>query len=255
MGKSAIVTGAGRGIGRSIAIALSERGFDLLLNSVEDNDELRDVVSLAAGNGVAAVPHVADVSDLDSHQGILAAAENAFGVPTTLVNNAGVSVLSRGDLLDVSVESYDRCQSVNTRGAFFLTQTWAKRVLAVEEREDLHYSVVNISSINAEFASVSRGEYCISKAGTAMISKLFAVRLGEEGIATYDIRPGIIETPMTSSVTSEYQQRIKRGLTLMPRMGGSGEVAEVVAVLADGQFPYCTGQAVMVDGGMHVQRF
>ncbi|CTQ55612.1 3-oxoacyl-[acyl-carrier-protein] reductase FabG [Roseibium album] len=255
MAKTAIITGAGRGIGKAIAIAMSEHGFDLVLNSNEENSEIREVADVVESNGCSALVHIADISDLDSHEKILGAAESRFGVPTTLVNNAGVSVLSRGDLLDVSAESYDRCQSVNTRGAFFLTQLWAKKVLEGNRRPDHHYSVLNISSVNSEIASVSRGEYCISKAGTAMISKLFAVRLGEEGISTYDVRPGIIETPMTSAVNSEYQQRIKRGLTLFPRMGDASEVAEVVAVLAGGQFPYCTGQTVFVDGGMHIHRF
>ncbi|HEX7108594.1 MAG TPA: SDR family NAD(P)-dependent oxidoreductase, partial [Aestuariivirga sp.] len=179
----AFVTGARRGIGRAIALALAGSGFDVAVNDVADSAELQATVGEISAYGVKAVAVVGDISYLAAHGPMLDKAEAALGALTTLVNNAGVSVQNRGDLLDVTPESYDRCLNVNTRGTFFLTQTFAKRLQPSES----HRSIVTISSANATGVSITRGEYCISKAGVSMMSKLFAARLSNEGVGVYEI--------------------------------------------------------------------
>ena len=178
MGYAALITGASRGIGKGIATALAAEGFSIAVNALVHGDEVEETLASLRGQGVKAVAVIGDVSDLSIHESLLENAEVGVGPLTTLVNNAGVSVLRRGDLLDVTPESYDRCQAINTRGTFFLTQAWAKRVLARPRDDDRHRSIITLSSSNAVAVSISRGEYCISKAAASMVAKLFAVRLG-----------------------------------------------------------------------------
>ena len=183
-------------------------------------------------------------------------AEGAIGPLSTLINNAGVGVMNRGDPLDVTEASYDRCQAVNTKAQFFLCQAWARRLLARDRDDGRFYALVNVSSSNAEAVAEPRAEYCVSKAGSAMVSKVFAVRLGRENIAVYDVRPGVIETAMTQAVTDTYKRRIdEEGLTLLRRMGQPRDVGKVMATLASGGLPYTTGHVIAVDAGMLVSRF
>jgi NAD(P)-dependent dehydrogenase (short-subunit alcohol dehydrogenase family) len=255
MAGAALVTGAAGGIGRAIAVALAEAGFAMALSDREASAALDAATAEAAGRGVRTVALPADLADLAAHAGLLDAAEAALGPLTTLVNNAGVSVLARGDLLDVSVDSYDRCQAVNTRGTFFLTQAFARRLLAAEAPVQGHRSIVTITSANAVGVSLNRGEYCVSKAGLSMASRLFAARLGGEGIGVYEIQPGVIETAMTAPSMASYRERIAGGLTVIPRVGQPAEVARAVVTCATGGLPYTVGQAIRVDGGLVEPRF
>jgi 3-oxoacyl-[acyl-carrier protein] reductase len=173
-GYRALVTGGSRGIGKGIALALAEKGFAVAVNALERDAELEGTLTELRALGAEACPVFGDVSDITRRETLLEEAEAAIGPLTTLVNNAGVSVMSRGDILDATPESYDRCQAVNARGLFFLTQSWAKRVLARPAPEGLHRSVITLSSCNAVAVSITRGEYCASKAAAAMIAKLFA---------------------------------------------------------------------------------
>jgi NAD(P)-dependent dehydrogenase (short-subunit alcohol dehydrogenase family) len=254
-GQVALVTGSGRGIGLGIAKALGAAGFSVALNDFGRDDELAIAAETLRSEGirVAAVP--GDVSSLAGHVDLLRAAEDALGPLTTLVNNAGVGVLSRGDLLDVTEESYDRCMAINAKAHFFLTQAFAKRLVSQSRSPDLFYSVVNVTSSNAVAASVQRGEYCASKAAAAMISKVFAARLGQDGIAVFDVQPGLIETEMTAAVRETYQRRAEDGLTLFPRLGLPSEIGTIVRSLASGALPYMTGQVLSADAGMLVPRF
>jgi NAD(P)-dependent dehydrogenase (short-subunit alcohol dehydrogenase family) len=177
-----------------------------------------------------------------------------LGAIDCLVNNAGVSVRSRGDLLEVTPESYDQCQNINTRGTFFLTQAFARRLLARPAGEG-HRSIITITSSNAQAASIQRGEYCISKAALSMASTLFAVRLGEHGIGVYEVVPGLIETEMSAPSKARYDQEIERGWLVMRRWGRPEEVGRVVATLAQGALPYTVGQAIRVDGGMLTHKY
>ena len=247
----ALVTGAGRGIGRAIALTLAEAGFDVAVNDAADSAELRTTVAEIAALGVKSVALIGDISDISSHGAMLDKAEAALGPLTTLINNAGVSVQSRGDLLDVTAESYDRCLNVNTRGTFFLTQAYAKRL----KPSTSHRSIVTISSANAIGVSVTRGEYCISKAGVSMMSKLFAARLSNEGIGVYEIQPGFIETDMTAPSKPRYDKLIDDGLTVIKRFGTPEEVGRIALTLAQGLLPYTTGQIIQADAGLLTVRY
>jgi NAD(P)-dependent dehydrogenase (short-subunit alcohol dehydrogenase family) len=155
----------------------------------------------------------------------------------------------------VTAESYDRCLDVNTRGTFFLTQAFAKRLLNQPHQGGAHRSIVTITSVNALAASISRGEYCVSKAGASMVSKLFAARLGNHGIGVYEVQPGIIETAMTAPAQAHYDAEIARGLSVVRRWGSAQEVARVAATLASGDLPFTVGQTITVDGGLLMPRF
>jgi NAD(P)-dependent dehydrogenase (short-subunit alcohol dehydrogenase family) len=168
------------------------------------------------------------------------------------VYNAGISAPVRGDLLSLAPEAFDRVLDVNLRGAFFFTQTIAKRML--ETRAAGPRSIITISSVNAELASIERGEYSISKAGLAMLTKLFALRLAADDIAVFEVRPGVIRTPMTQVVAEKYERRIAEGLVPMGRWGTPQDVGAVVAGLASGRFAFSTGSVVHVDGGLAVPR-
>jgi NAD(P)-dependent dehydrogenase (short-subunit alcohol dehydrogenase family) len=253
MNGTALVTGARRGIGKAIAIALAEAGFDIALCDVSVSVELEAAAAEVRAKGRKGVTIAGDVSALDQHGRMLDEAESALGPITTLINNAGVSVLSRGDLLDVTPESYDRCLDVNTRGTFFLTQAFARRLLPA--RSECHRSIVTVSSANAVAPSIARGEYCISKAGVSMASKLFAARLSDHGIGVYEIQPGFIETEMTAPSRAKYDALIKAGLTVIKRWGTPAEVARIAVTLATGQLPYTSGQVIQADAGLLTVRY
>ncbi|WP_332742669.1 3-ketoacyl-ACP reductase [Hydrogenophaga sp.] len=251
---AALVTGARRGIGRAIALTLARSGFDLVLSDLEDSDELHRVVDEANALGVRAAAVPVDLGDVSAHMGFLDCAEAAIGRIHCLVNNAGVSVLSRGDLLDVTPEAFDRCLHINTRGTFFLTQAFARGLLKDTERTH-HRSIITITSSNAQAVSIQRAEYCVSKAALAMVSSLFAVRLGEEDIGVYEVIPGLIETDMSLASKAHYDAEIERGWLVNPRWGRPEEVGRTVSTLALGLLPYTVGQAIKVDGGMLIHRY
>ncbi|TDN63352.1 3-ketoacyl-ACP reductase [Paraburkholderia sp. BL10I2N1] len=252
----ALVTGGMGGIGRGTALALAARGFDVVVADRQIDaaraDELR--AQIPAPARVAFVE--GDLARLDDHPRFVADAFEAFGRVDVLVNNAGVSVLSRGDLLDVSPESYDLNFSVNTRGAFFLTQAVCRRMLADEpDGVESARSVIFVSSSNAAIAAPERGEYAMSKAAVAMMSKLYAVRLAAHGIAVYEVRPGLIKTPMTEVAQERFERLLADGFTPINRWGTPQDVGRAVATMAAGDLPFTTGTAIQVDGGMHIHYY
>lgn len=251
----ALVTGSSRGIGLAAARALAKEGFSVALNAPLDDDELTHAVQSIVQTGGRAIKAAFDVSDLSSHDSALAEIEDQLGPLTTLVNNAGVGVMQRGDPLDVSEASWDRCLTVNAKGLFFLTQAFAKRLLARTRDADLFHSIVNVTSANAVAVAEPRAEYAASKAAASMISKTWAVRLGREHIAVYDVQPGLIATDMTAPVIADYEARAKAGLTLFPRVGQPEDLGAIIAALASGKLPYTTGQTISADGGLLVPRF
>lgn len=253
MTQAALVTGARRGIGKAIALTLAENGFDVAVADVVRSDELSAVAAEIRTHGRKSAAIIADIGAIDTHQGMLDEAEAAIGPLTTLVNNAGVSVMSRGDLLDVTPESYDRCLAINTRGTFFLTQAFARRISG--RKADGHRSIITITSTNAQAPSIARGEYCISKAGASMVTKLFAARLSDEGIGVYEIQPGFIETDMTAPSKAKYDALIQGGLTVIRRFGQPSEVGRIAATLAGGLLPYTSGQVIQADGGLMSVRY
>lgn len=254
-GQVALITGSSRGIGLAAAIALAREGFAIAVNGPADDAELKAAVETVQRSGARAVAAPFDVTDLSAHDQALGKIETALGPLTTLVNNAGVGVMQRGDPLEVTEGSYDRCLAVNTKAMFFLTQAFARRLIGRDRDAALFHSVVNVTSSNAVAVSEPRSEYCVSKAAAAMASKTWAVRLGRENIAVYDVQPGVIATDMTAPVIEQYEERAKAGLTLLPRVGQPEDMGRIIAALASGKLPYTTGQAISADAGMLVPRY
>lgn len=251
----ALVTGSSRGIGLGAARALASEGFAVAVNGPVDDAELDAAVESIRATGGTVMKAPFDVADLASHANVLASIEDTLGALTTLVNNAGIGVLSRGDPLNVTEESWDRCLTVNAKGMFFLTQAFVTRLLSRDRSPDVFHSIVNVTSANAVAVAEPRVEYAASKAAAAMVSKTWAVRLGREGVAVYDVQPGLIATDMTAPVIEQYEDRAKAGLTLFPRVGQPEDVGAIIASLASGKLPYTTGQTISADGGMLVPRF
>lgn len=249
----ALVTGGRRGIGRGIAYELASAGFDVGIADLEQDDDVTETLRGIAERGARAAFVAFDVADLDGHQPMLDSLRASLGSLTCLVNNAGVSVASRVDLLHATPESFDRLMRINLRGPFFLTQRVASGFVA-NPAPGRYRSIINISSTNAYAASTNRGEYCLSKSAISMATRLFAARLASEGVGVFEVRPGIVRTAMTAVAAAEYDARIEAGLTPMPRWGEPSDVGRAVAALASGAFGYSTGDAIHVDGGLHIQR-
>lgn len=250
----ALVTGARRGIGRAICYALAAQGFDIAVNDIEADGLVDETRQGIQRHGARSHAVCGDIIDLNNHQTFIDDTLKHFGRLDCLVNNAGVSVLNRGDLLDVSVESYDRCLDINLRATFFLTQRFARHLLANPGGSEIHRSIITISSVNAIAVTTNRGEYCLSKTALSMMTKLFALRLAEAGIGVYEIQPGIIATDMTAPVKDKYDDFIAGGNVPIPRWGQPEDIGKTVATLASGALPYTVGQAIAVDGGIHLVR-
>ena len=254
--QAALITGSSRGIGLGAALELARKGFAVAVNGPQDDDELDAAAQAVAQTGMCVVKVPGDVSRISEHDELLDRAEAVIGPLSTLVNNAGVSVLKRADVLDVTEASFDRCMAVNAKAQFFLSQAFARRLMTRRRDDQRFYSLINITSSNAVAVAVQRGEYCVSKAAAAMSSKVFAVRLGAEEIAVYDVQPGLIKTDMTRPVIETYQRRVdEEGLTLLPRLGQPRDMGRIIATLASGDLPYTTGQVICADAGMLVSRF
>ena len=247
----AMVTGAARGIGAAIAIELARQGHDIAVLDVIDAGR---TVAAIEETGSRALSITADVTSASDRAEALAAVEAALGRLDVLVNNAGVAPNVRADILDAGEDSYDRVMAINLKGPYFLTQAAARWMIRQRARDaDRWMCIVNISSISAYTASPSRGEYCLSKAGVSMASKLWAARLAEFGIGVYEIRPGVIATDMTAAVKEKYDTLIADGLTPIRRWGRPEDIATAVAVCARGDMKFSTAQVIDVDGGFHLR--
>lgn len=260
MKKIALITGASRGIGRGIALSLAKQGYDIAgvaTNPDPANTEsgLFEVKNQVEALGQSLCPIRGDVANLDDHPRILAETLDAFGQVDVLVNNAGVSLAKRHDILETTPESYDRVMGINLRGAFFLTQTVANHLIVQPRTEgDITPSIIFITSISATAASVNRAEYCISKMGGTMAAQLYTIRLAEHGINVYEIQPGVIHSDMTKGVTEKYDKLIEDGLLLQKRWGTPEDVGKAVVALAEGYFDYATGAVIEIGGGFGVRR-
>ena len=255
MKRVALVTGGVRGIGFAIAQKLAGEGFALAIADVRADDEAAQMLQPLAGLGNDLLYCRCDVSKAADRKSMLDAIRARFGRLNILVNNAGIAPKERLDILDATEESFELLMRVNLQGPYFLTQAVANWMIEQKNAApDFAGCIVNISSISATVASTGRGEYCISKAGVAMASRLWAARLGEYDIPVYDVRPGIIKTDMTAAVQAKYDKMLAEGVALQRRWGTPEDVGRLVASLARGDFAYSTGSVFMVDGGMHVQR-
>jgi len=247
--RAVLITGAGRGIGRGIAEALAAHGWQIGINYRVDHASAAETLAVVEQAGARGILLPADISSQEDRGRLVTAALDAFGRIDLLVNNAGMAPRQRVDVLETSEASFDEVLAVNLKGPFFLTQQVAKIMLA--QRNGM---VINIGSISAYTSSINRSEYCIAKAGLAMVTKLFADRLAEYGIPVYEIRPGIIETDLTGPAHEKYDRLIAEGLTPIPRWGQPEDVAKAVVALAGGQFSFSTGEVINVDGGFHLRR-
>ena len=246
--KTAIITGGSRGIGYGIAEALAAEKWNLAICARQENSDAAENL-MKQFPGITVRYYKCDVSDHSDRENLIASVIRDFGSFEALVNNAGVAPQVRADLLEMSEESYDRVMNINLKGPFFLSQS-AARIFA-EKKAGV---IVNIGSCSATVASISRGEYCISKAGIGMMTKLFAVKMAEYGVNVYEIRPGVISSDMTSTVKAKYDKLIAEGLTLQPRWGEPGDIGKAVAMLLRGDLAYSTGTVIDIGGGMEIAR-
>lgn len=247
----ALVTGGSRGIGAAICRQLARDGFNVAVLDVADG---RETCQAVRETGRQAFELRGDVTDPARRADALKEIEESFARLDVLVNNAGVAPNVRADILEASEESYDRVMGINLKGPYFLTQAVARWMIRQrDERPDARRCIVNISSCSAYAASPSRGEYCLSKAGVAMATALWAARLAEFGICVYEIRPGIIATDMTAAVREKYDRLIAEGLTPIRRWGEPDDVAAAVGACARGELGFSTGEVINVDGGFHLR--
>jgi 3-oxoacyl-[acyl-carrier protein] reductase len=253
--KVALVTGAARGIGRSIADSLAKNGFDIGIVDISA-DAAAEAAREVGEHGVRTLAIVADISSASDRIRIVEMMKAEFGRLDLLVNNAGVAPKARLDILQATEESYDWVMNINLKGPYFLTQLVANWMAEQGKADDAYDAkIINISSISAYTSSPARGEYCLSKAAVSMMTRLYADRLAEFRIQVFEVRPGIIKTDMTAAVADKYDQLIfHQGLTPIRRWGRPVDVARAVLAIAQDYFPFSTGQVIDVDGGFHLRR-
>jgi len=251
--KIAVVTGSNRGIGFAIAEKLAETGCFVILSDIAESAEASLSKLRAVGDGDY---KKCDISSREDRAALLSYIIEKYGRVDILVNNAGVAPLVREDLLSASEESFDRVLNINLKGTYFMSQLFAKKMVELLDAglSDFRPRIVNISSVSAYTSSPARGEYCISKAGIAMTTKLFADRLAEHGIPVFEVRPGIIKTDMTAAVEDKYQKMIDQGVTPIKRFGLPADVANAVAAACTGLLDFSSGQVLNADGGFALRR-
>lgn len=239
----AVVTGSARGIGFAIAKGLEEAGYAVVYSGSSGN---------FSSDGFFVK---CDISLKEDRENLLSKTLEKFGRVDVLVNNAGVAPIVRKHILETDEESFERLMKINLEGTFFMCQLFANQMIAQVEKLDNYLpKIINIGSMSAYASSVERGEYCISKAGIAMTTQLFAHGLAEHGISVFEVRPGVIETDMTAGVHEKYQKLIEEGLTPIKRFGKPEDVAQVVSAICGDHFEFSTGQVFNVDGGFHFRR-
>lgn len=254
MNKTAIVTGSSRGIGLAIAKQLGLDGYNIVMVATGSRERNQKSLDMLQALGIPCAYVQADISNHDDRLRIVAEAIAAFGRIDALINNAGVAPAVRADLLDMSEESFDRVLGVNTKGNMFLTQAVARQMIRQEPLGGRKGVIVNVSSCSAVVSSVSRGEYCVSKAGVSMLTTLYADRLASEGILVHEVRPGVIATDMTDTVKEKYDNLIRDGAFPIARWGQPEDVANAVSALCSDKFLFTTGNYLDIDGGFHISR-
>jgi NAD(P)-dependent dehydrogenase (short-subunit alcohol dehydrogenase family) len=253
-----LVTGAGRGIGRGIAVELAKLGHTVIINFAGNAEAAAECLRLVREAGGDGLTISADISAADDRERLIEESIAAFGRIDLLVNNAGVAPNVRADLLDAGEESFDRLININLKGPYFLTQRVARQMIAQVQSQRVGDfgppRIITITSVSAYTASVNRGDYCVSKAGLSMMTKLFAARLAEYGINVYEVRPGVIATEMTEGVKEKYDRMIEQDAWPIRRWGFPSDIGRAVAAIARGDLPYSTGEVINVDGGFHLRR-
>lgn len=251
MRKTAIVTGGSRGIGYAIVTKLLSEDSNVVIMHANSNTKIEENLAGLKGN----FTHIqGDITNPKDRERCIDIAVNTYGRIDILVNNAGVAPSQRVDLLEMTEESFDRVMDINLKAAMFLTQLAAKQMIRQPAISESRGTIINIASISSDTVSLNRGEYCISKAGLSMMTKLFAARLADEGIYVYEVRPGIIATDLTAGVKEKYDALFAQGICPIKRWGQPDDVAKAVSMLCSGNLPYSTGEIINVDGGFHIRR-
>jgi len=254
MKKTAIVTGGSRGIGLGIVKQLGKDGFAVVIMAASPEETHRATLDELAKSDIEYLYIQGNISQHEDRMRCVDKTIEKYGRIDVLVNNAGVAPKQRTDILEMTEESYDYVMNTNTRGTMFMTQYAANMMIKQEPVDGIRGIIINVSSISATVSSVNRGEYCVSKAGISMLTKLYADRLASENIYVYEIRPGIIETDMTAAVKEKYDKLFEQGICPIKRWGTPEDIGLAVSALCSGKFRYTTGQCIYVDGGFHIQR-
>lgn len=254
MKKTAVVTGGSRGIGLGIVKQLGMDGFSVVIMAASPEEKHRATLEELTKSSVDCLYVQGSISNHDDRMRCIDLAIEKYGRVDVLVNNAGVAPKQRADILSMTEESYDYVMNTNTKGTMFMTQYAAKKMMQQQPVDGVRGIIVNISSISADVSSVNRGEYCVSKAGISMLTKLYADRLASEAILVYEVRPGIIATDMTATVKEKYDRMFEEGICPINRWGTPEDIGLAVSALCSGKFRYTTGQCIYVDGGFHIQR-
>ena len=253
MNKTAIITGASRGIGLACALQLGGEGYQIAILDVNAEEEYRENLNQLKERGIEYLYMQGSIASAEDRERFIQQVIEKYGDIDVLVNNAGVAPKIRQDLMEMTEESFDYVVGVNTKGTMFMTQLAARKMLKQELKDGRRGIIVNICSSSAAIVSTNRGEYCMSKAAVAMMTKLYAERLAGEGIQVYEIRPGVIDTDMTKVVHKKYSDLIEQGAFPIARWGTGQDIANAVSAFCSGKFAYCTGNYVDIDGGFHMK--
>ncbi|AGN19950.1 hypothetical protein J433_15112 [Corynebacterium glutamicum MT] len=252
----ALVTGGRQGLGLGAAKGLALRGFDLAIVDLPEPDQATDLVLNELRKlGATTRYYQLDISEVERHQEIIDQIWEDFGRLDCLHNNAGIAARPLTDILQLTPDAFDRAVDINLRGTFFLSQTVANRMVEDPDRfsDGIYRSIIIVTSIAAELVSPDRAQYNITKAGLSMLTKILAYRLGPEGIAVHEIRPGFMHTAMTASAGSpEIEAAIADGRVPLSRWGNPDDISTAVGTLASGDLPYMTGQPIWIAGGLNV---
>ncbi len=253
--RAAIVTGASRGIGRCVALALGAAGYAVTVNYLQNRTAAEAVVQQIERGGSSAVAVQASVADSAGRRLLVETTLTSFERLDVLVNNAGITSPGRKDVLEATEDSWDQVFDTNLKGPFFLTQSAAREMINLIRTERMSGgTIINISSISAFAVSTNRADYCLTKAALGMMTRVFAARLAEEKIRVYEVCPGIVSTDMTAGVKEKYDRLIAEGLTPIRRWGAPDDVAKAVVALAGPDFAFTTGDCIHVDGGFHIRQ-
>lgn len=252
--KTAIVTGASRGIGLAIAYRLGLDGYQVAVFATRPMEACMEQLRLLDEAGIDWNYIQGSLENSRDRERLVRETVSRYGRIDVLVNNAGVAPLVRADLLTMTEESYDRVMGINAKGTLFLTQLVANQMLRQDVTGKKRGTIVNVGSCSAEVSSVNRGEYCISKSAVTMMTTLFADRLAGEGILVHEVRPGVIRTDMTDGVKEKYDALIEAGAFPLKRWGTPQDVADAVSVFCSDEFLYTTGNYIDIDGGFHIRR-
>jgi len=252
----ALITGGSRGIGRGIALAVAREGYDIVINHFDPDDaNAEKTAKEIEALGRRCIASKGDIGSAEYRADLVDLVRAECGRINLLANNAGVAPSVRADILEASEESFDRLIRINLKGPYFLTQAVANWMIGERKADpDMLLAIVNTASISSYTSSPGRGEYCVSKAGVSMMTKLYADRLAEYGVNVYEIRPGIVATDMTAPVKEKYDKLIAEGLAPIRRWGTPEDIGKTVAAVARGDFPFSTGQVFDLDGGFHLRR-